>query len=135
MYCANDSRITDLMVKVCELESSVVYLFKEQTYKGRCIVAYKIEHKEEIFELSEDNRRKFINDVAKVASAVKKAFSPQKINYGAYGDKMPHVHFHIVPKYENAPKWGSTFDMMPENKLYLSESGYEKVIEEIKRQL
>jgi diadenosine tetraphosphate (Ap4A) HIT family hydrolase len=133
MYCANDSRITDIMIKICELDVSVVYLFKEQTYKGRCIVAYNKEHANEIFELSEENRNKFINDVARVASAVKRAFSPQKINYGAYGDKMPHVHFHIVPKYENAPRWGSTFDMMPENKIFLSESEYQYVIGEIKK--
>jgi len=133
MYCADDSRITDIMIKICELDVSVVYLFKEQTYKGRCIVAYNKEHANEIFELSEENRNKFINDVARVASAVKRAFSPQKINYGAYGDKMPHVHFHIVPKYENAPRWGSTFDMMPENKIFLSESEYQYVIGEIKK--
>jgi diadenosine tetraphosphate (Ap4A) HIT family hydrolase len=46
---------------------------------------------------------------------------------------MPHVHFHVVPKYEKAPKWGSTFDMMPENKILLSESEYQKIILEIKK--
>jgi diadenosine tetraphosphate (Ap4A) HIT family hydrolase len=133
MYCANDSRLTDLMIKICELDASVVYLFKEQTYRGRCIVAYKKEHQNELFELSEENRGKFINDVARVASAIMKAFASQKINYGAYGDKMPHVHFHVVPKYENAPKWGSTFDMMPENKILLSESEYQEIIRDIKK--
>ncbi|MFH0989734.1 MAG: HIT domain-containing protein [bacterium] len=135
MYCSKDSRVTDLMIEICELDASIVYLFKEQTYKGRCIVVYKKEHKNEIFELSDEDRHQFINDVAKAASAVKKAFSPQKINYGAYGDKMPHVHFHIVPKYETAPKWGSTFDMMPENKILLSEQEYVDVIQEIKKYL
>jgi diadenosine tetraphosphate (Ap4A) HIT family hydrolase len=131
MYCANDSRVTDLMIKICELDASIVYLFKEQTYKGRCVVVYKNEHKNELFELSEENRNKFIDNVTKVASAVMKAFSPQKINYGAYGDKMPHIHFHVVPKYETTPKWGSTFDMMPENRIYLTETEYHEVIKKI----
>jgi diadenosine tetraphosphate (Ap4A) HIT family hydrolase len=78
MYCVNDSRLTDLMIKICELDASIVYLFREQTYKGRCIVAYKEEHKNELFELSKENRSKFINDVARVALAVMKAFAPQK---------------------------------------------------------
>jgi len=135
IYCAKDKRLTDLMIEICELDSSIVYLFKEQTYKGRSVVAYKKEHKDEIFELSEDEMISFTKDVARVAKAIKTAFNPGKINYGAYGDKMPHIHFHIVPKYEDAPKWGSTFDMQPDEKVYLSNEGYAEVIEVIKKSL
>lgn len=135
MYCAKDNRVTDIMIEICELDASILYLFKEQTYKGRCVVAYKKEHKNEIFELSEEERNLFMNDVARVAAAVNKAFAPGKINYGAYGDKMPHVHFHIVPKYEAAPKWGSTFDMMPEEKVLLSDEEYKEIICKIKENL
>ena len=135
MYCANDTRVTDLMIRIGELSVSVLYLFKEQTYKGRCVVVFNKGHKRELFELTEEDRNAFIGDVSKVASAVSKAFSPQKINYGAYGDKMPHVHFHIVPKYESAPKWGSTFDMMPETKILLSQTDYNDIIREIKEYL
>jgi diadenosine tetraphosphate (Ap4A) HIT family hydrolase len=131
IYCANDSRLTDLMIRMKELDASIVYLFREQTYTGRCVVAFKNAHKNELFELTETERNLFMGDVARVAMAVTKAFSPQKINYGAYGDKMPHVHFHIVPKYETAPKWGGTFDMMPETKLFLSDAEYAKIISEI----
>ena len=135
MYCANDTRVTDLMIRIGELSVSVLYLFKEQTYKGRCVVVFNKGHKRELFELTVEDRNAFIGDVSKVASAVSKAFSPQKINYGAYGDKMPHVHFHIVPKYESAPKWGSTFDMMPETKILLSQTDYDDIIREIKKYL
>jgi diadenosine tetraphosphate (Ap4A) HIT family hydrolase len=135
MYCAKDHRLTDIMMEICELDASILYLFKEQTYKGRCIVAYKKEHKEEIFQLSEEELALFTKDVARVAAAVKKAFAPGKINYGAYGDKMPHIHFHIVPKYEDTPKWGGTFDMMPEEKIYLSDAEYAEVINKIKENL
>ena len=44
---------------------------------------------------------------------------------------MPHVHFHIVPKYADAQKWGGTFDMMPENRIFLTDSEYESTIREI----
>jgi diadenosine tetraphosphate (Ap4A) HIT family hydrolase len=123
------------MMEICELDASILYLFKEQTYRGRCVVAYKKEHKNEIFQLSEQGLTLFMKDVARVASAVNKAFQPAKINYGAYGDKMPHIHFHIVPKYENAPKWGGTFDMMPEEKVFLSDEEYAEVINKIKVKL
>jgi diadenosine tetraphosphate (Ap4A) HIT family hydrolase len=41
-----------------------------------------------------------MRDVAQVAAAIEKAFQPDKIHYSAFGDTMPHVHFHIVPKYK-----------------------------------
>lgn len=135
IYCSKDHRLTDLMIEICELDSSILYLFKEQTYKGRCIVAYKKSHANEIFQLSEEEQILFLKDLSKVAAAINKAFSPGKINYGAYGDKMPHLHFHIVPKYEDAPKWGSTFDMMPEDKVYLGDEEYADVIDKIKENL
>ena len=72
-----------------------------------------------------------MNDVKKVAAAVDKAFQPNKINYGAYGDTLHHLHMHIVPKYEGKENWGSTFEMNP-GKTYLTEEEYQKMIETIK---
>lgn len=133
-YCIKDERLTDLMIKICELGSSTLYLFKEQTYRGRCIVAYN-GHKSELFDLSDEERSLYMKDVARVAGALSKAFSPDKINYGAYADKMAHLHFHIVPKYENGPSWGTTFEMSPENKVLLKTEEYDQLINKIKENL
>ena len=133
-YCIKDERLTDLMIKICDLEASTLYLFKEQTYRGRCVVAYK-EHKSEIFNLTDDERSLFMKDVARAAGAMNKAFSPNKINYGAYADKMTHLHFHIVPKYENGPSWGGTFEMSPADKVLLSNEEYANLISKIKENL
>lgn len=133
-YCIKDERLTDLMIKICELGSSTLYLFKEQTYRGRCIVAYN-GHKSELFDLSDEERSLYMKDVARVAGALSKAFSPDKINYGAYADKMTHLHFHIVPKYENGPSWGTTFEMSPENKVLLKTEEYDQLINKIKENL
>lgn len=133
-YCVKDNRLSDIMIKICDLDASVLYLFKEQTYRGRCLVAYK-EHKSEIFDLTDSERDTFMKDVARVARAMKEAFSPDKINYGAYADKMTHLHYHIVPKYEGGPSWGGTFDMMPEPKTLLTDEEYSALIEKIKAHL
>jgi diadenosine tetraphosphate (Ap4A) HIT family hydrolase len=135
MYCAKDQRLSDIMIEICELETSILYLFREQTYKGRCIVAYKKDHIREIFELPDAEQALFIKDVSRAAKAISTAFSAGKINYGAYGDKMPHLHFHLVPKHEDAPKWGSTFDMMPDEKVYLNDDEYQEVMNKIKANL
>ena len=133
-YCEKDQRLDDLMIEICQLEVSTLYLFKEQTYRGRCLVAYK-GHVNELFELQEKELEAYIKDVAKAAAAMKKAFSPNKINYGAYSDKLEHLHFHLVPKYQDGPSWGSTFEMMPTPKVALSNAEYSELIEKIKRNL
>jgi diadenosine tetraphosphate (Ap4A) HIT family hydrolase len=133
-YCVQDQRLNDLMIEICELTASTLYLFREQTYRGRCIVAYK-GHVNELFELTAEERNLFMADVAKAATAIKKAFSADKINYGAYSDKLPHLHFHLVPKYQDGPSWGSTFAMSPEDKVLLQEAEYTQLIQKIKENL
>lgn len=132
-YCEKDQRLKDLMIKICDLSVSTVYLFREQSYKGRCVVAYN-KHVKELFELEDKELELYMKDVKKVAAAIKKAFSPDKINYGAFSDKLPHLHFHIVPKYEDGLSWGGAFEMNP-GKTLLSDEEYEKIINDIKENL
>lgn len=131
LYCRKDQRLQDLMIVVATLEVSMLYLFKEQTHRGRCVVAYR-DHVNELFELPESELTRFTRDVARAAKAIKTAFSPNKINYGAYSDKLPHLHMHLVPKYEGGVAWGSPFEMMPANKKLLSESEYLSLISTLK---
>ena len=133
LYCDKDQKLEDLMIKVCELNVSTLYLFREQSHQGRCIVAYN-NHVKELFELEDKELELFMKDVTRVASAIKKAFSPNKINYGAYSDTLPHLHFHIVPKYENEYSWGGVFEMNPQ-KTYPSDEEYSKRIKLIKENL
>jgi diadenosine tetraphosphate (Ap4A) HIT family hydrolase len=93
------------------------------------VVAYK-DHVKELFELSDTDRNAFMKDVCRVADAIQKAFTPSKINYGAYSDKLPHLHFHIVPKYEGGLNFGGTFEMNPQQ-VYLSDIENSKTIERI----
>jgi diadenosine tetraphosphate (Ap4A) HIT family hydrolase len=129
LYCSKNKDLDSLMIKICDLEVSTVYLFKEQTYKGRCNVVFK-EHKSEITDLTEEEVAAFIKDVRKVAKAIQKAFNPNKINYGAYADTMKHLHFHVVPKYEGGPSWGTIFDMNP-GKVLLNDEEYNELVTKI----
>ncbi|MGE5606217.1 MAG: HIT family protein [Bacteroidota bacterium] len=133
-YCAKDQRLQDLMIEVRQLDTATLYLFKEQTYRGRCVVAYN-RHVRHLTELSELEVAAFWKDVTRVAKALEKAFHPDKINYGIYGDTNPHLHCHVVPKYEGGFSWGGTFEMMPKEKKLLSEGEYQALIEEIKKYL
>ena len=134
LYCRKDQRLQDLMIEIMPLQVSTLYLFKEQTHRGRCVVAYR-NHVNELFELSDGELTVFMRDVAHAAKAIKTAFSPNKINYGAYSDKLPHLHVHLVPKYEGGAAWGSPFEMMPANKKLLPEAEYLSLIATLKAHL
>ena len=133
-YCAKDQRLNDLMIEVAPLQISTLYFFKEQTHPGRCLLALNA-HKSELFHLSPEELILFSQDLAKAASTIAQVYSPQKINYAACGDKVPHLHFHLAPKYENGVKWGTMFDMMPEERRYLSDDAYAQQIQALKEVL
>lgn len=133
-YCAEGEYLAAYGIKICELNATKLYLFKEQSHKGRVIVASKL-HVSEITALTAEERSAFFADVDKVARALHKAFAPDKVNYGAYGDTGHHLHFHLVPKYrDDAFEWGGVFAMNPKRK-FLSPGEYDALVADIKSAL
>ena len=133
LYCTNNETLDNLMIKIADLSVSRAFLFKEQTYKGRCLVAYN-GHVNDLNELTDDERNAFMADVVRVTRAMQKALNPEKINYGAYSDKLCHLHFHLAPKYVDGPDFGGVFRMNP-GEVYLSDTEYAEMIEKVKKYL
>ena len=133
LYCTNNETLHSLMILIAELRVSRVFLFKEQTYRGRCLVAYN-GHVNDLNELSDEERNLFMADVVQVTRAMQRAFNPEKINYGAYSDKISHLHFHLAPKYVDGPDYGGTFQMNP-GKVYLTDAEYQQLIDAVKANL
>ena len=130
LYCQNNETLHNLMIEVAELSVSRVFIFKEQTYHGRCLVAYK-DHVDDINLLSDNDRNAFMEDVVRVTRAMQKVFNPDKINYGAYADTLEHLHFHLIPKYVGGPDFGGVFQMNPK-KVYLTDEEYADMAEALK---
>jgi diadenosine tetraphosphate (Ap4A) HIT family hydrolase len=131
-YCEKDESLDKLMIKIRELPWSIVYLNRNQSHKGRCIVAAR-EHRDEYFQMSPEENAGFFADVSLVAQAIYNLFKPRKINYATFGDKVSHAHFHVVPKYPDAPQWGEYFRDDP--KTLLNKDEYQRIIEQIKAEL
>ena len=135
-YCMmkeDDKLLSQFGIFICDLSVSSLILFKEQSHKGRCIVAYK-DHVSEIVNISDEERNAFFADVNRAAKAIHAVFKPDKINYGAYGDTGCHLHVHLVPKYKDEYEWGGVFEMNPK-RIFLSEAEYKEIIEKIKREI
>lgn len=107
-YCSKDHQLHELMREVCCLNKSTVYLFNDQNYKGRCVVAYN-KHLTELYQLIPSELHEYMDEVAKVAEVIHKIFNPDKISYAIFGDNVSHIHYHIVPKYKKGPLWGEFF--------------------------
>jgi len=133
LYCTNNETQKNLMIEVVKLSVSRLFIFKEQTYKGRCLVAYD-GHVDDLNLLSDEQRNLFMADVAKATRAMQKVFNPDKINYGAYSDTLSHLHFHLVPKYKGGPDFGGVFQMNPQ-KTYLTEQEYADMATRLKAAL
>ncbi len=133
LYCQNNETLHDLMIEVAQLSVSRLFVFKEQTYHGRCLVAYN-KHVDDLNLLSDEERNAFMADVVRATRAMQKVFNPDKINYGAYSDTLSHLHFHLIPKYIDGPDFGGVFQMNPK-KVYLSEKEYAEMAESLKKAL
>lgn len=132
-YCMQGELVAKFGYPICKMDSGYLYLFKEQSHPGRVILAHN-EHVSELIDLSDEDRNIFFADIARVSRALHKVFKPNKVNYGAYGDTGCHLHFHLVPKYENEYEWGGVFEMNP-GKTLLTDEEYEAIAEKIRQAL
>ena len=128
-YCARGELLDKFGIFVKDLSVSTLVLFKEQSKPGRFVVAYK-DHVSEIIDITEEEQNAFMADVRKVAKAIHKAFNPDKLNYGMYGDTGHHLHMHLVPKYKDKDEWGGTFQMNPQ-KTFLTDEEYDAMAKKL----
>lgn len=98
--CPLCSRLSDpaAALRVCELRESIVYLHEHQSYAGWCVVVLK-DHAEHLAALPVARQVRLWEDVAQVAAAITRAFSPRRINYECLGNVVGHVHWHVIPRY------------------------------------
>lgn len=134
MYCVENDTLHNLMFYVCEVEQHKVYLFKNQCYNGRCIVACK-DHVRCVHDMTPNDVADYFKAVQKVGKAIDKLYNPKQINYATFGDGAGHVHCHLVPKYPDGPDFGNVFQMNPEPGVYLAEDEYQKRIQALQAEL
>ena len=115
-------------------KAGVLYLFKDQAHKGRCALALK-NHRKELCECGPEELAAFARDLARASGAVKELWGCDKINLGSFGDTNPHLHFHIVPKYEGGFEFGGSFAITNPKPVLLSEGEYQEMIAALREKL
>ena len=96
----------DQFYLVKKLSISTLYLNRNQTYRGYCILIYDDTHVTRIDQLTAEGWAKLANDIFTSETAVYKSMQPDHINIASIGMLVPHLHWHIIPRYKNDPRWG-----------------------------
>lgn len=105
--------------RIMELEHCYVSLNSDQFFPGYCFVFTK-EHVTELFQLDAAVRGAVMDEVTRVAAALHAQFQPAKINYELLGNMVPHMHWHIVPRFTSDPLWPRPIWSEPHEPLTLS---------------
>jgi len=94
----------DVDLRIVELDYCYVVLNRDQFFAGYCFVLSKA-HVTELFHLDVETRQGIIEEVNRVAAALQRTFSPTKINYELLGNMVPHMHWHLIPRFNDDPLW------------------------------
>lgn len=88
----------------------VVLVTDTPGYPGFCRVILN-RHIKEMTDLSAEERNRLMNVVWKTEQAVRDVLHPDKINLASLGNVVPHLHWHVIPRFKNDrhfpnPIWG-----------------------------
>jgi len=88
-----------------------VVLVEDPDYPGFCRVVWTA-HVREMTDLAPGERIALMNVVFAVEEVVRSLFAPDKMNLASLGNMTPHVHWHVIPRWQDdrhfpGPIWGS----------------------------
>jgi diadenosine tetraphosphate (Ap4A) HIT family hydrolase len=92
---------------VAKLGVSSLYLSASQTYRGQCQLIFDARHASRPDQLSFGEWAAFCADLYKAQDAVMRTVQPDHVNLESLGNVVPHLHWHIVPRYRSDPRWGA----------------------------
>lgn len=135
MNCPMCSRWQDdAEMRVAELKHCYILLNRDQFFPGYTLV-FAREHVTELFHLDAAGRRGVIEELSRVAAALDRVYRPAKMNYELLGNMVPHMHWHLVPRFTADALWPRPIWSEPHEEKHLSREEYRETIEEIRKAL
>ena len=130
-FCAPREDRNEFSVLVKKLSVSALYLDREQTYLGRCALIYS-KHKTGLEHLTDAEYVEFMGDLRLSMKAIAAAVTPDQMNYASLGNAIPHLHYHIIPRFKTDPRWRvNPFGEAPPVR-FASEAEYDALVEKIR---
>lgn len=76
-----------------------VVLLNDYDYPAYCRVEL-LAHIKEMTDLAPQDRARTMQVVFAVEIAIREIIQPDKINLASLGNKTPHLHWHVIPRFE-----------------------------------
>ena len=103
--------------ELCDLKADVIWaddkmsviLVDDAAYPGFVRVIWK-DHVREMSDLPDADRLAVNDAVWRVELAVRAVMAPHKVNVASLGNVVPHLHWHVIPRYADdahfpSPVW------------------------------
>lgn len=126
--------VDDSDLRIAELNHCYVTLNRDQFFPGYCFV-FTREHVTELFHLDPATRQGVMAEVTAVAAALDQVFKPTKMNYELLGNMVPHMHWHLVPRFADGPLWPKPIWSEPHAESVLTAAEYARRIDLIRAAL
>jgi methyltransferase (TIGR00027 family) len=107
---------------VATLSASSLYLSTNQTYRGQCLLIFDPRHIARMDQLTRPEWAQLAADLYVAQQAIARVLRPDHLNIESLGNVVPHLHWHIIPRYQGDPRWGlpiweTPLDAMPVTRL------------------
>ncbi len=79
-----------------------VVLAGDADHPGFCRVILKA-HAREMTDLPEAHRARLMGIVYAVEGLLRELLAPEKINLASLGNAVPHLHWHVIPRFSDDP--------------------------------
>ena len=79
-------------------------LVEHDRFPGFCRIVWN-DHVAELSDLSDADQAWLMRLVVRVERIVREVMTPDKVNLAAFGNMVPHLHWHIIPRY----RWDTHF--------------------------
>lgn len=76
-----------------------VVLVEDAHYIGFCRVILN-QHVKEMTDLAPEERARIMNVTFVVEAVLREVLQPEKINLASLGNKTPHIHWHVIPRFK-----------------------------------
>lgn len=88
-----------------------IVLVDDAAYPGFCRVVWR-DHVREMTDLTPTQRSACMQAVCMTEEIVRQVMAPYKVNLASLGNMTPHVHWHVIPRYQDdahfpSPVWAA----------------------------
>ena len=136
--CQTRPDIDEYSFKIIELDVSTLYLERDQQYAGYCVLKFTKRHATGLEHLTAEEHASFARDLKTAADAIYRAFTPDHMNYATLGNVIPHLHYHLIPRYKDDGRWGAPVwltDLKDMPRKALKDADYLFLVDKIKKSI